>query len=285
MVNLPVDFVFSQGSLQDYSECARRFQLRYLRRLAWPAVQAEPVLEKERLGQMGARFHRMAQQWLSGLPAEKIDPGEADPELAQWWRNLQAEVGRLPGLEAIGQPETGARLFPELTLSAPLANYRLLAKFDLLAVLPDRRLVIYDWKTSARKPKRAVLEKRLQTRVYPYLLVLAGSHIIQAEVQPEQVEMVYWFVSVPEQPERFRYNFQAFQRDGRKLQALVKKIAGLDREAFSKTEDETRCRFCQYRSLCERGVRAGLLDELGEVPEEEDWLEFNLSSVPEIEYD
>ncbi len=100
MVKLPDDFIFSQGSLQDYTECARRFQLRYLQRLAWPAVQVEPALENERLGQMGARFHRMAQQWLSGLPAEKLEPAETEPELAQWWHSFQTHVGRLPGLES-----------------------------------------------------------------------------------------------------------------------------------------------------------------------------------------
>mgnify|MGYP007064289961 CR=1 FL=1 len=38
---LPVDFQFSQNNLQDYLDCARRFELRALRRLAWPAAQSE----------------------------------------------------------------------------------------------------------------------------------------------------------------------------------------------------------------------------------------------------
>jgi hypothetical protein len=47
MTLLPLDFQFSQGSLQDYVDCRRRFQLRYLDQLAWPAVEAEPLLEHE----------------------------------------------------------------------------------------------------------------------------------------------------------------------------------------------------------------------------------------------
>ncbi len=160
-----------------------------------------------------------------------------------------------------------------------------MAKYDLVAALADGQFVIYDWKTSAHKPKRATLEKRLQTRVYPYLLVLAGAFIAQVEVRPEQVEMVYWFTTSPTQPERFAYNPQSFQRDRRRLESLVKEIAGLGVEAFDKTNDETRCRFCQYRSLCDRGGRAGELGELGEVFEVEDLPEFDLSSVAEIEYD
>ena len=38
---LPPDFHFSQRSLQDYVDCRRRFQLRYLQHLAWPAVEAK----------------------------------------------------------------------------------------------------------------------------------------------------------------------------------------------------------------------------------------------------
>ena len=45
---LPPGFQFSQRSLQDYVDCRRRFELRYLQNLAWPAVEAEPHLEQEK---------------------------------------------------------------------------------------------------------------------------------------------------------------------------------------------------------------------------------------------
>ena len=56
-MTLPADFQFSQGSLQDYADCPRRFQLGYILRLAWPAVEAEPVLESERRQLQGQAFH------------------------------------------------------------------------------------------------------------------------------------------------------------------------------------------------------------------------------------
>jgi hypothetical protein len=52
------EFQFSQSSLQDYVECSRRFELRYIERLRWPALQSEPVLEQERHMQQGQRFHQ-----------------------------------------------------------------------------------------------------------------------------------------------------------------------------------------------------------------------------------
>ncbi|NCT22292.1 PD-(D/E)XK nuclease family protein, partial [bacterium] len=59
-------FTFSQSSLQDYADCPRRFQLRYIEQLAWPAVETEPALENERRQQEGLLFHRLAQQHLIG---------------------------------------------------------------------------------------------------------------------------------------------------------------------------------------------------------------------------
>ena len=58
---LPPTFTFSQSSLQDYFDCPRRFQLRYIEQVAWPAVETEPMLENERRQQAGLHFHRLVQ--------------------------------------------------------------------------------------------------------------------------------------------------------------------------------------------------------------------------------
>jgi hypothetical protein len=58
IVKLPPAFQFSQTSLQDFSDCQRRFQLRYLQEQDWPAPVAEPMAEMERadtLGRNGTR--------------------------------------------------------------------------------------------------------------------------------------------------------------------------------------------------------------------------------------
>ena len=61
---LPVDFQFSQGSLGDFVDCRRRFQLRYMWRLSWPAVQSEPYSEHERVMRRGVLFHQLVQQYM-----------------------------------------------------------------------------------------------------------------------------------------------------------------------------------------------------------------------------
>jgi hypothetical protein len=78
----------SQSSLQDYVDCPRRFQLRYLERLSYPAVESEPALENEKHIQEGEYFHRLAQQYFIGIPNEQIGRLANTPNLQRWWDNF-----------------------------------------------------------------------------------------------------------------------------------------------------------------------------------------------------
>ncbi len=152
MSQLPQGFHFSQASLQDYKDCARRFELRYVLERRWPAQETQPALESERRLQRGAAFHRLRHRHQVGVPRERLEAALDDEDLQTWWRRyLDSVPTNLP-------PER----YPEMTLSTPLAGFRLLAKYDLLAIAPGQRAVIMDWKTG--KPQRkSTLRKRLQT--------------------------------------------------------------------------------------------------------------------------
>ncbi|HNK63777.1 MAG TPA: PD-(D/E)XK nuclease family protein, partial [Anaerolineales bacterium] len=78
----------SQSSLQDYSDCPRRFELRYLQRLAYPALESEPALENEKHQREGEYFHRLAQQAFIGLPLEHIAKLANSENLQRWWDNF-----------------------------------------------------------------------------------------------------------------------------------------------------------------------------------------------------
>jgi CRISPR/Cas system-associated exonuclease Cas4 (RecB family) len=277
MVTLPTGFQFSQGSLQDYVDCPRRFQLRYVERLAWPADEAEPALEHERYLRQGTAFHRLIHQHMLGISPEQLSSMVADEDLRRWWRNYMES--RLIDLPAPG--------YPEILLSAPVSGYRLVAKYDLVAVDAGRRAIIVDWKTSRKRSQWKWLAERLQTRVYPYLLVQAGSHLNAGQsLQPEQVEMVYWFANFPLAPERFTYDAAQYKADEAYLISLIEEIDGLGDRDFPLTTQERRCRYCRYRSLCQRGIRAGLLDEVEEGAKLDDELgfTFDFEQVAEIEY-
>jgi len=267
-------FTFSQSSLQDYADCPRRFQLRYIEQLAWPAVETEPALENERRQQEGLLFHRLAQQHLIGLPAEKLARLANTPDLNRWWDNYLASD--LRGLKDLGG------LYPELTLSAPLGEHRLLAKYDLIAVQSDKKAFIYDWKTYRKRPRDEWMAARLQTRVYRALLIQAGAHLNkQTRFQPEQIEMIYWYADFPAEPARFPYLSAQYKRDWDTLTGLIAEIAA--RRNFPLTADEEKCAYCPYRSYCERGAEAGILEEMGEETELES-IEVNFEQIQEIEF-
>jgi CRISPR/Cas system-associated exonuclease Cas4 (RecB family) len=252
-MTLPNDFQFSQGSLQDYVDCPRRFQLRYVLQLAWPALEAEPALENEQHMQQGAAFHRLIHRHVLGIPAEDLSRSVQEADLRRWWHNY---LERGPE----GLPDTR---YPEIVLSAPADGHRLLAKYDLVAVDAGRRAVIVDWKTSRQRPKNKHLAERLQTKVYPYLLARAGAHLNDSQpFAPEQIEMVYWFADYPDDPTRFAYGAAQYEADEAYLTSLVEEIAGLGDENLPLTAKAQHCKFCPYRSLCQRGVKAGALDEI-----------------------
>ena len=249
---LPPGFAFHQANLQDFSDCRRRFYLRYVRQLAWPAAESEPIEENELWMRQGETFHRLVHQYWLGVPPERLTGLAAQEPLASWWQSFLLHAAQRADLNL-----PGARRLPEYVLSAPWEGLRLLAKFDLLVVGPDGRLDIFDWKTARRRPRRSDLQRRLQTRVYP--LVLALSERGQSS-DPTNIRMTYWFTGFPEQPETFEYSAAQYQADLTDLRSLtggIQRLLPEGESAFPLTQDEKRCAFCVYRSLCGRGRRAG----------------------------
>jgi len=265
----------SQSSLQDYTDCPRRYQLRYLERLAYPAEESEPALENERHMQQGEYFHRLVQQRLLGISAERVGRQASAPNLARWWENFSndRELGNILAIE-------GLMTSPETTLSAVLGDFRLLAKYDLIAAVPDGRFLVYDWKTYRKRPRTEWLATRLQTRVYRALLAKAGAHLNNGQlITPEQIEMVYWFADFPSEPARFPYTAAQFRRDWDSLVKLAAEISAA--REFPLTDDVSRCAFCPYRSYCNRGVSAGLEEA---VETELALEEMTLEQIQEIEF-
>ncbi len=248
-MSLSPDFHFSQKSLQDYLDCPRRFELRYIQHQKWPAIQTEPVIEQETAMEEGRLFHQMVQRLVAGLPSDAILEDTSSSDLNRWWLNLVQNdpLDNLP-----------PQRYAELTLSAPLAGFRLLAQYDLVAVAPGLQALIFDWKTSAKKPSHHQLSLRLQTRIYRFMLVEAGAFLNNNRpLEPEQVEMIYWFTEYPASPERFPYDRTQFEADRDYLANLISEIARLKPGQFYLTPDVEKCRFCIYRSLCDRGEKAG----------------------------
>ncbi len=234
---------FSQTSLQDYATCPRRFELRHLRHVQWPALDSEPFRQQEAHTLRGQQFHRLAHQFALGIPADVLIATLADETIRGWWQ-------RFLGSQLDGLP---ARWLAETALTAPFAGYRFTARYDLLAVEPGRAIIV-DWKTALRRPERDTLAGRLQTVLYRFLLVKAGAYLNDGvPFAPEQVSMIYWFAEFPDAPERFDYDAGQYAADGRFLSLMASDISHRAEQDFALTTQQGDCRFCNYRSLCDRG--------------------------------
>lgn len=274
-------FVFSQSSLQDFADCARRFELRYLRHCRWPAPHTRDVLLWEQLTERGFAFHRLLRQLHSGIAADLLEPvAAADPDLLRWWSAFREQ----PPADVPQELRLS-----EATLQAKIGAFRIEARYDLLAGDPGKRWCILDWKTNAHRSDRVWLAKRLQSQVYPWVLVSAGQQLNGGTpIQPERVEMCYWFAEFPAQPERYSYTVEQFESDGRKVGDLIADISGRANQTksgesdcvdpFPRTTSQANCRFCVYRSLCWDTIQAGELSELEQLESDE-------STPPELDMD
>jgi hypothetical protein len=252
-MKIPNNFIFSQNNLQDYQDCPRRFYLRHLLKQDWPAVETEPVQDQEELIALGERFHLMVQQYFAGLPAESISTGIENPILMEWWNQfLKKQLLALPG-----------KKISENLFTIPFEAYRLTAKFDLLFIQQDDLIKIYDWKTSQHTPRSKWLAERLQTKVYPFVIAsLLPSLFLQREIKKDNIEMIYWYPAFPEFSLSFPYSQETFLQDQEYLSNLVNEIARKEESDFNLTSNEKTCKYCRYRSLCDRGITAGNVNDL-----------------------
>jgi len=279
-MKLPEDFDFTQSNLKDYLDCPYRFYLKYILHTKWPALLVDDALAFEERSKAGARFHRLIQQYLLGIPQSRLDAiAEIDPnpDLIKWWENFLENVPHL--LE-------GQR-YVETSLSTPMLNQWLVAKYDLVLVQDQSQLVIFDWKTSGKRQRKEWLLDRVQTRLYRYILTKAGGSLTgTAEISPEQITMNFWFAPHPEAPISLPYNQKTFQADQTFFENCIQEILDRNEENFFRTDDERKCRYCLYRSHCDRGVNAGDLQGFDAFELDAEDFEFDLDfdQIQEIEF-
>jgi hypothetical protein len=298
---LPVDFSFSQSSLQSYVDCARRFWLTYIERLPWPAVQAAPVQAYEEQMRLGDQFHRLVQRVEIGMDRTSVGrdlPFPLDEWFAAYLTHRPRDLPPAVEVECVFSVSIPTR---DGDQSAP--TFRLTAKYDLVAraeqsSTSDRRIVIIDWKTGRHRPSPTTLRAKMQTLVYPFVLVEAAPSLGWGKLRPEDVEMRYWFTAEPDTPIVFRYDQTQHERARREVQRIIGAIAaGHDMADFPMAPDseETRlrlCRYCVYRSRCDRGLVAGPIDGSDEGVASGDilydlesaGLTFGLDDVPELAF-
>lgn len=271
---MPADldqFYFSPSALGAYKDCPLRFRFRYLDGLRWSrdwsaSGEDRAVMERGRL------FHLLAQRYYEGLDPQVPAGHPWAPELTRWLAELQAFCPR----------REGVTYYPELELRLAQDGMRLLGKYDLVAVEPDGRATIYDWKTERKMPALTYLRASMQTMVYRFLLCAAGgAYSPGGTFRPEQVRMVYWNPAFPRAPQSLAYDAAQHAMAQVQLRNLTASLRARPAAAFHATTELRHCRGCEFRPLCHRQRPEPVLDEdlAAELEEELAW-----ELTPDIPY-
>lgn len=273
MALIEAGHLFSQHSLNTYARCKRRFYLKYVAQQPWPVPEGDDLAEYEAHLARGRIFHQWVARALLGMDMEPMAVASDDVQLRAWWRAFgRFDLATLPqSLREV-----------ELALVVPLGDYRLYARYDLLALDPQGSAVIVDWKTLESVPPYHVLRDRWQTRVYLHALAAAGQVVSGgAPVDPARMEMFYWFAD-HEQSVTIPFSQAEQQRNARALLALVEEIAALTAEGFTLTDDLRQCARCNFRTLC--GRAAGAPAQAADWLDEEIDFAIDLDAAVELDY-
>ncbi len=242
------NFRFSAKNLQDYADCPRRFELKYLLKQSWPAEISPPVQEVEEKIDDGRLFHKTVNQYLSGVPGKIIVQSLKNSQLATWFKKF---------LDFFEE----SRIYPfssELKTITSLENYQLVAVFDLIGITAENTPVIIDWKTSFRPPRKSYYQDRIQTSLYPLVADNSLKNIFRvASLHGFPITLKYWFPKFPEKSIVFVKNQDEIKKDAERITNIIKQIEDTPEGSFVKTDHLKRCDYCEFRSLCRRGISAG----------------------------
>lgn len=246
-LGLPIGFQYTQSKLQDFEDCPRRFYLKYILNQQWPAPLAEPQDDIEKAMRRGQRFHRMIERHQLGMTLDILRLWAGNDTQVQEWLDRYAEL-----LPRIGSFDSAV---PEAMLTTTVGGYPLLAKFDLLG-LQGQSVIAVDWKTG-RLPVQYILAQRMQTVVYLYVLYQKAAHWLGID-HVGNYTLTYASVRTNE--------LHSFEVDAKNVDSFAQRIRAvidsIDTSDFSKVANQHPCRYCVYRSLCERGTTPQLEEAL-----------------------
>ena len=147
-------------------------------------------------------------------------------------------------------------------------------------------MLIIDWKTSPNKPDRNNLSARIQTILYPYILHQSGHLLFGGkDINADSIQFHYWYPLCDEPEVIFPYSNQIHQEVYENLSDIISRInrLSLSSENYPLTEDLSYCNYCNYRSLCDRGVTPGEFEKY--IPLEQQDLSnfrFDLENIDEV---
>ena len=269
-------YQFSAKKIQDYIDCQRRYELRYILNQSCPAISSEPILEVESIIKMGNDFHYLIHQYLSNIPEEIIRRMIIDEVMIDWFENFLLFFKSLEVKSS----------FSEFPLTAMIEDRKFTAIYDVIYQTQNEEIGIIDWKTSKHIPKKKSLASKVQTILYPYILHEGSTEFLPgSNYPPESISMRFWFPTSPSEEIIFPYGQETHEINREFLESIICEIQEKKLGDFKLTEDEKKCDFCSYRSLCNRGVSASSIIESESFTYDDIDFPPDFNLIPEIIFD
>lgn len=239
-IGLPQRFTFTQQSLSTFEACTRKFRLKYIHRLHFPASHEADSIQQLRRGN---DFHLMAYRYFMGIPTGAEWIAKEDAFCRSWMERLQARF--------VLQPSR--RYLPEyrLRITQP---YPLEANIDLVEWNEDE-MVVWDWKTGMQGRGGGVQASRLlsgwQTVVYMYMIKELSLRLTGREWECSKIHMHYWSPETGRDIAVLEYSDALHESFQKRLLQKIDEILHHNALLFDRAVVEKSCRYCEYKKLCD----------------------------------
>ena len=251
----------SQGHLNIWETCQRRYQYKFLEALSLP----EADLDRKKKLQLGSEFHLLMQQQQLGLDIS--DLAGSNERLQAWLAAFSDHPPDMIEGDRLCEHRRTLEVSHEI-LSDDNQNrdqsqgyFVLTAIYDLL-ILGDRQAQILDWKTHQVAIAADKLKANWQTQLYLYLLAKTTDYA------PEQLSMTYWFANTA-QSVIINYSQTDYECTGKKIQNILREIAQAQEYPTLKDIHSSDCKHCEFRDRCDRGeiITKFTSNNLEDIPE------------------
>ena len=242
-------YAISQGHLNIWETCQRKYQYKYLEELSLP--EADPHRQASLL--LGSNFHLLMQQMDLGLDVSVL--AQSDRQLQKWLKAFNEspptmiEGDRLCEHRRTWEICCPAKLDQDLDSDFKdsgdrhQAYFVLTAIYDLL-ILGKEQAQILDWKTHQKAIPQSQLEHNWQTRLYLYLLAKT------TDFEPEQLSMTYWFANGADSVV-INYRAADYDRTDRDIKKMLTAIA--QAKDYPQVDISShKCEYCEFRDRCDR---------------------------------
>jgi CRISPR/Cas system-associated exonuclease Cas4 (RecB family) len=234
----------SQGHLNIWEICRRRYQYSFLEELSLP----EADLQRKKNLLLGSNFHLLMQQKELGLDVSSL--ASSDPKLRSWIDAFEHQPPEMIKGDRLCEHRRTLEMQIEMSLNHSengdhgQAYFVLTAIYDFL-ILGDRKAQILDWKTHQVAIAAEKLKTNWQTRLYLYLLAKTTNYA------PEQLSMTYWFANTAESV-IIPYSQAEYVSTETQLKQILTEVYQANN--YPKLPlSSPNCNYCEFRDRCDRG--------------------------------